>query len=351
MCAQMGLPASRDCNFVRGTQRPMTHECLVIVPEGKIGHLQQCIGVADALGMRHSVAMVRAGALGRLLAPHGQPARRDRALVSTPAELVLVSGRQAIPFARAIARRPAPRPFVAVLGAPRLSPNCFDFVWTNAHDRLPPAENVLTTLTSPHCLTRESLSSAGEAFARALAGLPRPWIGVLVGGSSHAYRFGTDEADELATALATLADARGGSLLVTTSRRTGRANREHIARRLAGAPGGVWDGQGENPIYGMLATADALLVTCDSVNMLSEATFTGKPVYAWPLPGGSTRSDRFLDGLMRHGAMRWFDGRLESWSYRPLDATAEIAGAIAARLRTRRDLALRPGPLEYSGDR
>ena len=70
------------------------------------------------------------------------------------------------------------------------------------------------------------------------------------------------------------------------------------ASGLRGLPGEVWDDTGDNPYYAYLAVADALLVTADSVSMISEAAATGKPVHIIELDGGDAKFARF------HAAMR-----------------------------------------------
>jgi uncharacterized protein len=98
----------------------------------------------------------------------------------------------------------------------------------------------------------------------------------------------------------------------------------------------VWDGSGDNPYFGFLGSSDAVVVTCDSVNMVGEAAATGKPVYIIELDGGSPKFRRFLDGMYAYGAARPFDGRLENWTYVPLNATHDIARAIATAFRAHR---------------
>ena len=78
----------------------------------------------------------------------------------------------------------------------------------------------------------------------------------------------------------------------------------------------------------MLAWADYILVTADSVSMLSDAATTGKPVYIIPMDGGSKRFDKFHENLLKHGIIRRFDGILEKWSYEPLQDSARIAAEI-----------------------
>jgi len=97
-----------------------------------------------------------------------------------------------------------------------------------------------------------------------------------------------------------------------------------------------WNGSSENPYIGLLAHADALVVTGDSVNMLSEAASTGKPVHVVGLEGGSAKFRRFHDLFRRAGIARAFTGAIERWSYRPPDdterAAAEIRRCMSRRL-------------------
>ena len=90
-----------------------------------------------------------------------------------------------------------------------------------------------------------------------------------------------------------------GSLLVTTSRRTGTRNIEALKRRFAGnAHVYLYTGEGENPYVGMLACADRIYVTNDSVNMMSEALASGKPVEILKLQGHeNTKPARFAERI------------------------------------------------------
>ena len=51
-----------------------------------------------------------------------------------------------------------------------------------------------------------------------------------------------------------------------------------IREALRPVGGWVWDFTGENPYFGILALADMLVVTQDSVSMISEAAATAVPV-------------------------------------------------------------------------
>jgi len=87
----------------------------------------------------------------------------------------------------------------------------------------------------------------------------------------------------------------------------------------------------------MLALADYILVTEDSVSLASEACATGKPVYVIPLSGGSARHRRFHEALRAEGLTRPFAGRLERWSYQPLFDAARVAEEVRRSLARRAD--------------
>jgi mitochondrial fission protein ELM1 len=94
----------------------------------------------------------------------------------------------------------------------------------------------------------------------------------------------------------------------------------------------LWDGTGDNPYFAFLALGDAIVVTEDSVNMVTEAAGTGKPVYVQKLPGRSTRLARFHRLMQERGATRPFEGKLESWSYTPINDTEMVAAALRSAL-------------------
>ena len=66
----------------------------------------------------------------------------------------------------------------------------------------------------------------------------------------------------LAAQLKALA-AQDIAVMATTSRRTGETQAQIIRDALAGTNAYVWDGRGDNPYFGLLAFADAILVTSE----------------------------------------------------------------------------------------
>jgi len=279
-----------------------------ILTNGMAGFEAQALGLAAALGVTPELKRVAPPAPWKWLAPFG-PAAPAPAIATPFPDLVIASGRQSIPYARMIARK-SPRSFVAVLQDPRVNPSHFDFVWTPIHDGLQGA-NVMTTLTSPHRLTPELLAQEAQRITPQIGHLPRPRIAVLLGGKNAVYEFTDDDARKIADKLAALA-SKGAGLMLTPSRRTGEAQLAIIRNALKKFPAFIWDGEGPNPYFGLLGAADAIIATCDSVNMLGEAASTGKPLHVIELSGGSPKFRYFLDALYASGAARLFALPLET---------------------------------------
>ncbi|MGH7043384.1 MAG: mitochondrial fission ELM1 family protein [Acetobacteraceae bacterium] len=214
---------------------------------------------------------------------------------------------------------------------PRMDPRRFDVVVVNRHDRLT-GPNVIVTRTALHRVTQARLATAADAWRGVFAALPRPLVAVLVGGSNGRHRLDPAVGQMLAAKLAAMMDSDRVGLMLTPSRRTAPAVTGALADALIPRGAFVWDGSGVNPYFGMLALADAVVATEDSVSMVSEAVATSAPVLLAELPGRSRRIGQFTEGLLADGRVRRFTGRMEMWPAEPLDDTAEAGAEVRRRL-------------------
>lgn len=309
---------------------PARPDCWVVT-DGKPGMEQQCRGLAEALGLAHEIKRIQVTKPWRWLPPAwvAEPLARlgpkgDRLAPPFP-RVLIASGRQTVASAMAIRRAGAT--FTIQIQNPVVDPAAFDLVVTPQHDRLR-AANVITTLGAMNLVTDRRLAAAAARWRGHFAALPRPLVAVLLGGDNKVYRLTPLRMRRLARQLRDLCEREGAGLAITTSRRTGAANTAVLREELADAPAMVWDGAGDNPYFGMLALADAIVVTADSVNMVTEAAGAGKPVLVAPLDGGSAKFRRFHAAMQAAGYTRPFDGTLARWDSRPLRETETVAARI-----------------------
>jgi uncharacterized protein len=301
----------------------------------------QGIAVAEAVGLPFSLRRGRVtGAMRFLPAPLqlllpparllGSVAANEKLEAPWP-RLIISIGRRSVPIALAIKQLGAPKVFALHIQNPKVPARLFDLIAAPVHDGFE-APNVITTFGAVHGVTGDRLAEAGQRFAPRVKQLPHPRIAVLLGGESQAFSFPPDHAAALGAKLARVAKDSGGALLVTPSRRTRADSVAALAQAIKDVPHLLWDGTGDNPYFAFLALADTIVVTEDSVNMVSEAAGTGKPVYVQKLPGRSIRLARFHRLMQQRGATRPFEGRLESWSYVPINDTEMVAASIRRAL-------------------
>lgn len=298
-----------------------------VLTDGKAGDEAQCLGVTDAMGLEAAVRRVRPRPLFGLLAPWGpidpaeRPGRAGSPIAAPFPDLLVASGRRAVPYVRSVKRHSGGRTFTVFLKDPRTGPGAADLIWAPAHDGLL-GPNVVATLTGPHRISPARLAAARLAPDQHLVALPRPRVAVLVGGDSRHHRFRAADIERFGRGLQRIAET-GASLMPALSRRTPERLADAVRARTASVLG-----PSDVPYMDILALADAIVATADSTNMVGEAVATGAPVLVFEPSGGHPKITAYLDALRRHGAVRPFAGRLEAFTYEPLDATAAIAEAV-----------------------
>jgi hypothetical protein len=304
-----------------------------IISPGQAGMKAQCRGIAEALGLDFEfkdvafrapyswlpeVALARGNPLAMLTA-------QSPDLSGPWPDMAITLGSRCAPIGVAMKRRSLGKVFALHVQRPAVPVDWLDAVIAPAHDEVVGA-NVIETQVALHHVTPAKRAAAAEIWAPKLAGLKRPLIAVILGGSNGWRRFQMTPAAvaRLAAGLESLA-AAGCGLALTPSRRTDPPAREKLAKTVRDLGGYAWNGEGDNPYLGLLALADGIVVTEDSVSMTSEALSTGKPVFVAALEGRSGRIAAFQAALQAKGFTRPFEGRFEHWTYTPPDDTARAA--------------------------
>jgi mitochondrial fission protein ELM1 len=319
-----------------------------IITSGEAGHRTQARGLAVAVANEAREFTVDLRAPWRWLpgdhtpfALQGLTPASDRPSPPWP-DLVVSSGRRAAAVAIAIRRASRGATIAVAVPDPHTNPSAFDLVVCLNHD---PASgpNVLSLPTAVHDLTQAKLDQASQRWRERLRAPGQDLIGVLLGGAAHHRALTLTQWGQMFTALDRLRRETGARLAITPSRRTSPEVRALLATRFEDDPDAfVWDMQGDNPYQGILALSDRLVVTSDSVSMVSEALATKASVEVYGRPG-SPRHVRFIDQLEAKGLLRPFTGDPQAAPAKgPINATDTAAEAVRALLRLRLGLAPQP---------
>jgi hypothetical protein len=235
---------------------------------------------------------------------------KSGALVPPWPDLVISAGFRNEPVTRWIKRRSGGRTRIVHIGRTWAGLRHFDLVATTPQYRLPDHPHVLHNKMPLHRVTGQRLAEAAAYWEPRISRLPRPYIAVMIGGHSGPYTFDRAAGERLGRQACALADSAGGSLLVTTSSRTPKASIDALLGAIA-CPTDLcrWtQGNTENSYFGYLALADSIIVTGDSIAMLSDACATRKPVYIFDLDGM-----RPVDGAQPSAGGRFTPLRLAAW--------------------------------------
>lgn len=315
-------------------------DCWVIT-DSAAGNQRQALALAERLEIPFRHLQLEPGEPWSWLAPRLTTGARfalsesQREQFSPPWPAVAIGcGRASSLYTRVLRELSEGRCYTVQILDPRVDPSHWDTVIAPRHDRLE-GENVLQPLGSLNPIDDRWLQDGREADP-AFAELPCPRVGVLLGGPRKGVTLDEAYIDQLADHLLARWRAEGGSLLVLASRRTPSAFAQRMRERLADVPGLVWSGQddGSNPYPGVLGWADRLVVTPDSVNMLSEACAVGCPVHTFVLGTLPPKIERFHGALRKAGWLHDIDAQAAPPA-RPLRETEEIASILRERIAAR----------------
>lgn len=314
------------------------------VTDGKVGMDNQCLGLAESLGVEIDMMPIQNLKFPyNKLTPFVRPRRRmgrfmDNVVSDAPIfnpsrwpDVIFTCGRQSIYPAMAIKAFNDGNSFLMKLQSPQIKTSHFDMVIVPEHDALR-GENVKTLFGAPHRVTKARIEKDAQRFASHLDEMPDFNIAVMIGGPNDVFGFTKSDVVHLAESLKSVAMRYKAGLLITCSRRTPRYTLDILEKTLGDTPRIVWKGEGENPYFAYLGLADAVIVTGDSVSMVSEATIAEKPVYIFQLQGGSHKFNRFYDEVVGRGSARIFMGDIDEWEVEAFNETLRGAHLIQEQM-------------------
>lgn len=310
------------------------------IADGAAGHQSQVKGLAEAIGADYDAFDCRVAFPWKMLPTGLIPLKLNcftatHPMSSSPPQVVIACGRQAVLGALALKQIHGEKLFTICLQDPKVKRDRFDLIIAPEHDQLS-GRNVVSTLGAMHHLSLAKLQTAASAGPTGgLEKLTARFIAVLLGGPNKYYAFDENDVEKL---IAHLKEASSDKLqlAIIPSRRTPNAAIKSLQREF-GEDHFVWNQQGENPYLSALALCSYCVVTSDSVSMLSEATATGQPVYIEMLKEqrATPKFHQFHKSMIERGYARQFEGLVEDWLYEPPQEAQRVANIVKERLTNR----------------
>lgn len=275
----------------RPAEQPHSPRTWIVVGE-KQGDNAQVRAIGGALGWpveERRIAMrpewMRGKPRVRASLGHIDAARSD-ALEPPWPDLLITIGRRLSMVALWVREQSGGRTRIVLVGKPRRQARRFDLIVASAQYRVGRRPNVLRLGLPLMRVDAGGVAAAAEAWRERLAVLPRPLTALLVGGPTRPARFDATVAGQLGEKVRSLVSASGGSLYVTTSRRTPAEVTQALEATLPREAALFrWrPDAADNPYLALLGLADRFVVTSDSITMMVEVARLGRPLAIFSLP-------------------------------------------------------------------
>jgi len=195
----------------------------------------------------------------------------------------------------------------------------FDLIVVPGHDflkkRAVKRDNVIVTDLAPNLVQPEELDVFKDKMPDMSDNGIRvavPRVGLLFGGDNRYFTFGEDLTGKIAEGIKEACRRIDGCFCATTSRRTPPAAEKVLSNALAGDRRCVKFVSGrhdsdERTVEKILASSDVVVVSGESISMVSEAVSSGRPVLVF-MPekkgGRDTKYERFIENLARRGYVK-----------------------------------------------
>jgi hypothetical protein len=223
---------------------------------------------------------------------------------------------------------------VTVLDPGPLLRKRFDIIVLPAHDLKGkrPADNIAVTDLAPNLIDPAELAGIPVPPCSPEGG---PCIGLLIGGDNKYFEIGPDIARAVAVGVKAACGRTGGRFYITTSRRTSQ-EADAVFKEMLGSDtrsaGFVIGSEDEDDrtVEKILAASDVIVVSGESISMVSEAVSSGKPVFVF-MPKKKTQEETKYEKFVQRLATKGYIKRV---------GTEEIAPEVACLIGQKARFAL-----------
>ena len=215
---------------------------------------------------------------------------------------------------------------------PKVSLSNFDFIIVPEHDSLF-GENVVTSKGAIHYLTNDELIE-NENYLKPRIDSQKKIISFIIGGPNKYYDYNDKIIDEIFLKIENNFIKNNYQAIIIPSMRTPK-NIIEKAQNYFNKNQIIVPNVDKKAYLSALKLADHIVVTCDSISMISEVAITGKPIYVVQMPSikSNQRFKEFFNLFESLKIIKNLDSSVESWNYEKLDETNRISGYIKDKIK------------------
>ena len=305
----------------------------LLLTQGMHGMVSQTEGLAKALKLNFKHQKIKLKPLWNLIPPKFTPVSENLLTEKfvCDCKIVISCGRKSVIPSAALKKRLGNEIFNIHIQDPKVSFSHFDLIISPEHDNIK-GDNVLTTKGSIHYLTKREIGENSKYLQ--LDKGKKQVVAFIIGGPNKYYNYSEEQVHFIFNKIKNLFTPDKFKIVIIPSYRTP----ERIIKKAFNTFGFnhlVIKKIDKKAYLSSLASADFIIVTCDSTSMISEAAVTGKPVYvAMMKPNRSIRRFKsFYNQFKELGIIKELTDSIDSWSYDKLDEVNRIAPLIKEKMK------------------
>lgn len=312
-----------------------------LLTEGAHGMISQVEGLSKALNVNFVHKKIVYNPFWSLFPPAFSPVSKntfnfskiieDSSNIKIPTLLISCGRKSVIPsivIKNYIHKKNNVKVFNIHIQDPKVKINNFDSIIVPEHDQLE-GGNIIKSKGAIHYITDEEIKSA-----RALSG-SKNILAIILGGPNKYYSFSLKELKELFNKIESLFFNKFDEIKIISSRRTPETITNFLQEKYKCNSKIIIDSTLSRKNYVQaLAQAKKIIVTSDSISMLSEAATTEVPIYLAKLQSNKNdyRFDKFLELFKKLNIIKDLDTREEHWTYDKLYETKRIAELLKNKI-------------------
>lgn len=315
-----------------------------VLGDNRVGNTNQAIALAEELGLKYEVKNIKYNFLSKLpnfflqFNPlHIKDDSLKKLDENTFPKLIISSGRRTAPLALYLKAKSNNSLKIVQIMRPNINSKYFDLIVLPQHDKVKQLNSNIVRVIGA---LSNSLKKIGNGADELEQNYPqvKNFIAVLIGGNTKKYKLTESNVNRLADTLSHIALNHSSPLFFSFSRRTPQIVKSIIRAKFP-CPHIIYDPEENlpNPYYGMLAKAEFIICTGDSVSMCSEVASTGKPFYVYCSNDFRIVEKHrfFIQQLLDIGVAKKLENStlsLENYYYPPLNEVKKIADVVRAEL-------------------
>lgn len=290
---------------------------IVILSDGKTGHLRQSQAVANILteqlkkrGITPEVKIIEIDFKNNFAKPfaallallfkkrhlkgylhylyNGIKESSLKEMINSEADFVVSTGSSLSSLNYILSSEKSAKAIV-ILKPGILASSRFDLVVMPQHDQPPKRDNLVITQGAPNLINKEYLESQRQALLAGFPDLslsPKTKIGFFTGGDTKKYVLSQEVVREILIVMKKICEEFDLELLTTTSRRTSTGVQDILKNEIRDFTRSkllIIANENNHPsaVGGILSLADVIVVSGESISMISEAAASGKIVLAF----------------------------------------------------------------------